>query len=89
MTEKSLNTHIELAHPGLDMDQVRKFRNHVYFIEKVIIHFQVKLDKLEGKNPFADNFKKDGWECKKCRRKFDSKEIYEYHMQRHESSFKE
>lgn len=39
MTEKSLNTHIELAHPGLDMDQVRRFRNYAFFIEKVIIHF--------------------------------------------------
>ena len=39
-------------------------------------------------NKFEDErfYKKDGWRCKKCSKTFDSKEVYEYHMRKHEDA---
>ena len=51
---------------------------------------QVVIDKQMGKNSYEieSDYKKDGWKCTKCHKKFDSKQIYEYHMTRHENAHK-
>ena len=39
-------------------------------------------------NKFEDErfYKVGGWRCKKCSKSFDSKEVYEYHMRKHEDA---
>ena len=78
MTDDSLTVHIESAHPDFDYNG---------YLVKVSKDKERGLDK---KNRFEDEklFKEDGWRCKKCQKSFNSKEVYEYHMRKHDGNLK-
>ena len=79
MSESSLEVHIETAHPSFDYNQMKL--DHAKNKEKGL---DVPTNRFENDKLF----KEDGWRCKKCQKSFNSKEVYEYHMKKHDQFHK-